>query len=537
VYRPPRDRRPFIAGGAVVVLVLALVVTYFVTRGGGSNSSAGGIRSDVHETIPVDGAALSAEVITPKHDAGAPLLVIPGAWGAAVANYRAVATEFAQSGYQVVVYAQRGLGGSTGNADFAGSATQKDVSAVIDWALKNTHADPDKIGMFGISYGAGISLLAAARDPRIKAVTALSTWTDMAESYDQYGTPNVLALTSLIGGQQQPDRHYDEMVMHLRRTLLNSPVHLGPLLQNISPTRSPEHYVKQINRNGTAIMIANAFEDSLLNPRQLLPFFSALTTPKRLELAAGDHGGPELSALSGDTSNQTVNDAQAWLDHYVRGTDNGVQTEDPIVLRDVRTDQLHTYRKWPTASSKDRVTLAQPGLTPQTGLTVNPIWTATIQHAGTESGATSGPPQLGNPRYIPPSGQLTSIKASDAFVWNGPALAADLPIAGTPSVKLSLSSTSKVATIYLHFYDVSPSGSATLVDFQPYTAPDLSGTKPSYVTIEMQPISWTVPGGDHLALVVDTYDPRYQSLTPAGNSVSVSSTAANPASFTVPVAR
>ena len=61
----------------------ALGIVYFVTRGGGSNGTAGGIRSDVQKTIPVDGAKLSAEVVTPKHDVGAPLLVIPGAWGAA----------------------------------------------------------------------------------------------------------------------------------------------------------------------------------------------------------------------------------------------------------------------------------------------------------------------------------------------------------------------------------------------------------------------------------------------------------------------
>jgi putative CocE/NonD family hydrolase len=538
MYRPPRDRRPFIVGGAVVALVLALAVTYFVTRGGGSGSTQHGIASDVSKTIPVDGASLSAEVVTPDHDSGAPLLVIPGAWGAKARTYKSIATEFAQSGYQVVVYAQRGLGGSTGEADFAGLATQRDASAVIDWALQHTHADQHKIGMFGISYGAGISLLAAARDPRIKAVAALSTWADVAESYDQNGTPNIGGLGSLIGGDPaNQGRHYDSTVQQLRHTLLNSPAHLGSLLHKISPVRSPDHYVDKLNKNGPAIMIANAYQDSLLNPRQLLPFFAQLSTPKKLELAAGDHGGPELSALTGNTANQTLIDARAWLDHYIRGTNNGVQTEDPIVLRNALTGQVTTYRKWPSPTSKDRVTLAPPGKTLNLGDTPNPTWTGTIQHAGADSGASSGPLQIFNPTYRAPSVMLSAVKATDALVWNGPTLSSDVPIVGVPSIRLGLSSTSKTATIYVHFYDVAQNGLATLVDFEPYTATGLSKDKTTYVTIDMQPISWTVSGGHRLTLVVDTFDKRYQSLTPAGNSVTVSSTRTAPDSFTAPVAR
>lgn len=536
MYRPPRDRTPIVIGVVVGLAVLAVVITYFMVTGNDSANRVPGIGSDVKRAIPVNGATLSAEVITPKNGAGAPLLVIPGAWGAEAARYQSIGRLFAQTGYQVVAYAQRGLGGSTGEADFGGRTTQRDASAVIDWALRHTQADPQQIGMFGISYGAGISLLAAADDPRIKAVAALSTWTDLAQSYDQDGTPNIGGLASLIGGHPN-GRHYDATVKHLRHTLLDDPADLGPVLRRISPSRSPDRNVHQLNKNGTAIMIANAFEDSLLNPRQLIPFFDKLSTPKRLELAAGDHGGPELSALSGDPSNQTYLDAKAWLDHYVRGTHNGIQTEDPIVLRDVRTGQERTYSKWPTARAKDRVTLAPPGTTVQAGNAPNPVWTRAIQHAGADSGASSGPLQIGAQTYVPPAIDLRQLKAADALVWSGPALAADLPIEGTPSVKLGLSSTSRTATIYLHFYDVADNGKGTLIDFQPYTAHGLSPGKVRQLTIDMQPTSWTVPGGHHLTLVVDTFDKRYQSLTPAGNSVTVTSTQLDPASFTAPIGR
>jgi dipeptidyl aminopeptidase/acylaminoacyl peptidase len=37
----------------------------------------------------------------------------------------------------------------------AGELDMKDVSTVIDWAIANTDADPDRIGLSGISYGGG----------------------------------------------------------------------------------------------------------------------------------------------------------------------------------------------------------------------------------------------------------------------------------------------------------------------------------------------------------------------------------------------
>lgn len=48
--------------------------------------------------------------------------------------------------------------------------------------IKNTNADPDRIGSSGISYGGGISLLAAAFDSRIKSVVSMSCWIDLEQS-------------------------------------------------------------------------------------------------------------------------------------------------------------------------------------------------------------------------------------------------------------------------------------------------------------------------------------------------------------------
>src|SRR5690606_40674154 len=46
-----------------------------------------------------------------------------------------------------------GFNESGGEIEVAGPRDVADARAVIDWALTNTDADPDRVGMAGISYG------------------------------------------------------------------------------------------------------------------------------------------------------------------------------------------------------------------------------------------------------------------------------------------------------------------------------------------------------------------------------------------------
>lgn len=484
-----------------------------------------GIASDTTARIPADGAVLAAEVITPTGSGRKPLLVMPASWGNTGTEYHVLGSALAADGFQVVAYGQRGFKDSTGQIDFAGPATQQDASAVIDWALKNTQADPAHVGMMGISYGAGVSLLAAAHDSRIKAVVALSTWTNFADSYDTNNTPHALALGSLVGTSQFSPR-FDSAVQNLNHVLTSNPAGLGTPLQAMSPSRSPQSYIAQLNANRPAIMIGNAFEDSLLPPDQLVPFFTALTTPKKLELAAGDHGGPERNALYGARS-AVVQDGVAWLMHYLRGVDNGVQNRAPITLKDVRSGTAYEFDRWPTASRA--AALAAPKGTSASG----GQWSAHLT-AGIDSPATSGVPQifLGKP-YVPPALVMSALKPARALSWSLPAEKASVRLAGQPVLHVGLGSSSADATVIAYLYDVNPAGVGSLVDHQAYTALDVAGSQRS-VDIAMSPVAWTVPAGDHLAVVIDTADSRYTSLTPRGTQITVWSSPAHPATLDLP---
>jgi putative CocE/NonD family hydrolase len=528
-----RDRRRVIIAAAVAVAVVAAVLVVALTRHQTTPQLPGNpIASDVGREIPSRGATLSAEVITPKGRGPFPLIVMPAAWGAAATVYRAIGLQFARSGYEIVAYSQRGFGGSAGKVDFAGQGSQHDASEVISWALKHTHADAHKIAMFGMSYGAGIGLLAAAHDPRIKAVAALSTWTNVADTFDVDGTPASAALSALIGSSTRRST-FDDTVKHLQTTLAEKPKTIDDVIRPLSASRSPTNYVDQLNKNRPAIFMANAFEDSIFNPAQLIPFFSALKTPKRLELAGGDHGAPERSALEG-APNATVDDVRLWFDHFLRGVENGVEQQNPITLKDVRTGELHAYATWPAATTHDRAPLGPPGATPQATNDPPTTWSATVK-AGTDTTATSGPMQfVPTDAYRPPTVTMKTISTTNAFVWSGPTLPSGLGLRGSPTVHLQLAASAPTATVFLYLYDVTAAGVGTLIDMQPYTATGLQAGKPRYLRIDMQPMCWSLPTADHLTLVVDTVDPRYQSLTPPGATITVSSTQKEPASFVGP---
>ena len=146
------------------------------------------------------GITLKGNVFTP---AGAragdryPLIVFPTSWGMPQIEYLAQAQKLADAGYTVVSYTSRGFWLSGGNIEVAGPPDVADASSVIDWALAHTPSDPARIGMGGVSYGAGISLLAAGHDKRIKAVVAMSGWADLIQSIYSGRTQHLQAAAML----------------------------------------------------------------------------------------------------------------------------------------------------------------------------------------------------------------------------------------------------------------------------------------------------------------------------------------------------
>lgn len=493
-----------------LVLVLVLLTSLL---GAPAAVAAPGHQISYKTISGVGGTSLKAFVVEPTGQGNGPfpLLVMPSSWAVPNIEYVGAAAKLAkESGYVVVSYTSRGFWDSGGEIDIAGPDTVNDVSKVIDWAVANAKADGTKVGAAGISYGAGQSLLAAANDPRIKAAAALSTWTDLARSLYPYSTVNKQAVEVLLAAGHATGRP-------------------GPVLLEaedayrdgrfsdvvpISAGRSAASKIAQINANGTAVMIGNAWNDGIFAPGQVADFYSKLTGPKRLMLSPGDHATAELFGAAG-LPNEIWESVGRWFDRYVKGTANGIDAEKPVQLKPNNGGTWQQFGAWP-AGPADTVQLDPKKI-----------------HAGWNTVADSGTLLLSGALQgflnIPTGVALPFVDRNLAGVWSGPQYWGGATLAGTPKLKLTVTPSAETTTLFAYLYEVGPLGLGSLITHKPVKVTGAGRTQT--LDVELEPTVWNVGAGNRLALVIDTVDPRYLTESTRGSSVTF-----GPSSLTVPKA-
>lgn len=478
-----------------------------------------------HDLPGSGGITLKGNVFTPAGAAAGtkhPLIVLPTSWGMPQIEYAAQAQRLADSGYVVVSYTSRGFWLSGGSIEVAGPPDIADVSAVIDWALDHTPADPDRIGMGGVSYGAGISLLAAGHDKRIKAVAALSGWADLIDSIYSGRTQHLQAAALLGGAGLLTGRPGEELTRTLTDFLGSNLAKEADMIA-WGKKRSPATYLDRINANGAAIMMGNAWGDTIFPPNQYASFYEKLTGPKRLEFRPGDHATAEATGLLG-LPNDTWTSAHRWFDRYLKGERNGIDTERPVQLKS-RTDKGYEgYPDWKSVGAgKHRIELDG---------------TKKIL-ANVDSGANGGIVMLSNALdqfvKLPPVASVPLLPRAFASVWQSGPYAAARHIRGTAALHTTVTSTEESGTLVAYLYDVGPLGLGKLVSNAPYTFHGQTPGRPFPVDLELFSTAYDVPAGHRLALVIDTVDPLYIEHNPTGSQLTFSSPGADPSYLSVPL--
>lgn len=135
------------------------------------------------------------------------------------------------AGYAVLLYDSRGCGASGGTFG-VGATEDRDIAGAVSY-LKVAHADAARrVGVLGVSLGAGDAILAGARDPRIDAVVADSSWADervqLERMYTVTAGPLAIPLLpyepalvdALAGGRLEDARPRDEVGRIAPRALL-----------------------------------------------------------------------------------------------------------------------------------------------------------------------------------------------------------------------------------------------------------------------------------------------------------------------------
>ncbi|WP_344974440.1 CocE/NonD family hydrolase, partial [Salinactinospora qingdaonensis] len=431
---------------------------------------------------------------------------------------------------------------SDGGVEVAGPKDVADARAVIDWALESTAADPAAIGMAGISYGAGISLLTSASDDRVDAVGAMSGWSDLEASLYPNETINFQAAELLLLSGEltgTPSETLQEVEEQYRDG------NIEPMLE-MAPQRSAATKADEINANDPAVMLAHAYNDGIFPPGQITDFYGELDTDKRLMLSPGDHATAELFGAVG-LPNKVWHDLTRWFDHHLKGDNNGIATEDPVHLQEnSKNGAWSTYPDWPSATAttethyleEPRRSLSQ--WQPTGGMSKEPApgWEHSI-HAGLGTTAHSGTLLVSGALQqfldVPTGVSLPLVNRYRAGVWSGPEYPEGATISGTPSVQVEVTPTAEETSLFFYLYATTRHGTGELISHKPYTLRDATPGDPTTVDVDLQPVVRDLAPGRHLTLVVDTDDPRYTSESKRGERVEFSSVEDAPAALTVPL--
>jgi dipeptidyl aminopeptidase/acylaminoacyl peptidase len=107
-----------------------------------------------------------------------PVIIIPHAWSSNSAKMLPVAAQLHKANYHVVLYDTRGHGTSGEDGPVTLLTFVEDIIACVDYVQTRPKVDIKRIGVLGHSIGGSSAIVAAAKDPRIRAVVSCSAFAD-----------------------------------------------------------------------------------------------------------------------------------------------------------------------------------------------------------------------------------------------------------------------------------------------------------------------------------------------------------------------
>ncbi|MFH9722042.1 CocE/NonD family hydrolase [Streptomyces sp. NPDC017254] len=221
---------------------------------------------------------------------------------------------WALGGYAVLAYSQRGLAGSEGEIHVAGPQDVEDAIELVTALSGIEGVDPDRIGCFGSSYGAGTSLLLAGNDRRIKAMAGTSAWGDLFASLYENGTRHLAAFEALVKlfKEDRCSEEFRDVIQKIRGNVIDDQV------REFAEVRSPKNQLRAYNDHQVPILMTTAWHETIFSVPAVVDLFNQLTGPKSLLVQVGDHGNGELPGPAGLVSKPTAM-AYRWLDHHLGG--------------------------------------------------------------------------------------------------------------------------------------------------------------------------------------------------------------------------
>jgi putative CocE/NonD family hydrolase len=485
-----------------------------------------------HELVRIamtDGIELSATLFFPDGngpDGSGPwpavMEALPYRKDDLTAVYRPSYAELAEDGYVVCWLDVRGTGSSGGIAtDEYTEAERHDLVEVIDW-LATRDWSTGAVGMFGTSYGGFNSLQAALeRPPALKAIVPIFASDDrygddvhyfggVLKQLDVVDYPTYMVAMNALppvpaiwgtGWRDEWDRRVDA---------------LNPWILTWLEHQRRDAYWRwgsareAIEDIDAATMMVTGWADGYTNIAfRSLPRFRA---PARLLMGPWAHAATETS-LPGPNIRLTP-EMVRWFDRWLKGIDNGIDQEPPIVVYAQRSTLPDPLRR------QVRGTWRAEPVWPPARLAAIELALAKAEIGGLASGGS--PDELsiagdvgvqawiscaGVMPWVQPDDQRPDEERSLTYTWEP--LEGEIEILGHPTLRVRVTSSVPVAYLSAKVCDVFPDGSSSLVVRGLLNLTHRSGSAdpvalgpgvPAEIELELEECSWTFEEGHRIRL-------------------------------------
>jgi len=387
-----------------------------------------------------------------------------------------------QHGYAALSFDIRGTGNSEGfNDSIYSAAERQDGYDMIEWAAAQPWCNGN-VGMWGISFGAVVSLqMAMAAPPHLKAIIARSgtddpytEWTNPGGSprtymYECYST----IMTARNFAPPDPDEVGERWAeMWAERLEKNIPWGIS-FIQNLldGPFWRERSLRDKYDRVKCAVFVVGGWADWYHTP--LLRTFANLDVPKRALIGPWGHLFPDGGIP--DPRIDWLREALKWFDHWLKGVDTGVMNEPPVTLF-VREDsqpatiiledkgKFHCENEWPPERAQDPAMyfgadgrlLGAPGGEGKENEGDTLEYDARV---GGCAGKHGGGPSSIN-WFMPLDQRPDEVQS---LTYTTEPLEHDVEVIGLPRAALHFSSTGRLTLFVVKLCDVAPDGTSALV--------------------------------------------------------------------------
>jgi uncharacterized protein len=475
--------------GLLLLGVVALLST--ICRAG----QPGAFLTEKNVAIPMrDGVVLRANILRPASGTKFPTLVYRTPYGKDATQQHATTFRRAvEHGYAVVVEDVRGRYASDG--EFRPYQNEAhDGYDTIEWAARQPWSDGN-IGTFGLSYPGAVQWLAAVENPpHLKAMVPAMTfstpqnffyaWGEWDLSWIQWIYQNIApdirlkkhlpGPTTLKEANEQWTQTSDKMLSTVPLNQLEELKDVAPYYYDwlSHPMDDPwwnwAELRSKYDRVHAAVLNFSAWYDDNYGPEGATTNFAGLLKARageknprtRLIFGPWVHGGQEeAKAGEREFSKDAAIDYDglilAWMDHYLRGIDNGVEKEPAVRYFVMGKNEWRDSASWPPAAKATRFYFSAAnnsgGLVPEKP-----------QSADQSFSFISDP---ANPvRNIYANSGAHDYRAlasrADVLTFDSPALDSDVEVTGPIEADVFLSCECRDVDLWVRLLDVAPDGTA-----------------------------------------------------------------------------